>query len=193
MVRIITKKQLFHPIVITSLLITTLWVFNDIASRVITTSSQLRTASTDAEKKPLPNMVLNVNERQFISKQYEHFKAEDEPETQTKEQLTQEQQLAQQGILKDVFVNDFKLNLKAVIIEHNDVVSNNTVLAYALIFKTNVKSGKAELVKVFNEEKLEGFTVKVLSSTQVELTRIHQNGEQNIILTMYRLANNSEQ
>lgn len=187
------KSWLTQPIVLLSLLLSAIWAVVDANERLLHTNKQTNQAASQASTVQLASRVLTESQQQFITEQYQRFIIEDESETPTIEQLSEQEQLNQQGILQNVFINDYKLTLKAVITEQNDASASATVLAYALINKTHIPSGKTELVKVLNEELIEGFTLTVLSSTQVQLVRSHAKGEQQITLTMYRVAANTKQ
>ena len=189
MANIAIKKVIKQPIVIVSLVITLIWLLIDINSRLLAGDAQSTQNKNEQSLKALSAMALTNAEFDFITQQYEHFKRKDDVKQQTEQQLTAEQQLAQQGLMQQVFIDDNKLTLKAVIHKRNAAASESkTTLAYALINQTNLKTAKSELVKIFNKQKIKGFTLTVLSSTQVELARTHELGEQRITLTMYRVA-----
>ncbi|WP_462146564.1 hypothetical protein [Pseudoalteromonas gelatinilytica] len=192
--KISLKLPLLNPIVIASLLISLIWVSSDINERLVNGGNFSAQPSQSYSDITVPVMVLTSAQKKFIEEQYSHFIVQDEEaKIQTPEQLTLEEQLKQQGLLQNVYVKDYKLTLKAVIKEQNDATGTGSVVAYALINKTHVSTGKLELVKVLDGQLLEGFLVSILTSTQVELKRTHPQGEQNIILTMYRVATNSKE
>ncbi|GAB0111513.1 hypothetical protein [Pseudoalteromonas distincta] len=189
MANITIKEVIKQPIVIISLLITFIWLLTDINSRLLAGNAKSIQNNGGQSLKALPAMVLTSAELDFITQQYQHFKRDEDTNEQTEQQLTAEQQLAQQGLMQQVFINDNKLTLKAVIHERNTTASKSkAMLAYALINQTNLKTAESELIKVFNNQEIKGFTLTILSSTQVELARTHEQGEQRITLTMYRVA-----
>lgn len=188
------RLALLNPIVIASLLISLIWVSSDINERLVNGGNFSAQPSQSYSDITVPVMVLTSSQKKFIEDQYSYFIVQDEEaKIQTPEQLTLEEQLKQQGLLQNVYVKDYKLTLKAVIKEQKDATGTGSMIAYALINKTHVSTGELELVKVLDGQLLEGFLVNILTSTQVELKRTHSQGEQNIILSMYRVATNSKE
>lgn len=188
MANVAIKQMLKQPIVLVSLLVTCVWVLSDINSRLLPNNKQTLATDNQQNAKVLAPMRLTDTEYEFITQQYLRFAREDDSENATEQQLTAEQQLAQQGLLQQVFINDNKLTLKAVITEQGSAKKPQAVLAYALISQTHLPTGETKIVKVVNEQQIEGFTLTIFSSTQVELVRNHPQGEQRISLTMYRVA-----
>ena len=87
--------------------------------------------------------------------------------------LSAAKQAEQNGELISVFAGDYELKLKAVIITNEP---------YVLIEQKNVNDNNTRLVKYSDMQIVHGYNLKVLSNTEVELTK----GQQNITLIMYQ-------
>lgn len=185
---IVVKHVLRQPVVVFSLLVTFLWVLTDASNRLVHQSKQSTQSSNAQASVVVPAMQLSSAEHQFISQQFERFKRDEDAEPEAQTQLTAEQQLAQQGLMQQVFVNNKKLILKAVITEQVNASKKQEAKAYALINVTDQKTGESKLIKAANNQQIESFTLTISTSTQVELVRNNPQGEQRINLTMYRVA-----
>ncbi|MBB1449345.1 hypothetical protein [Pseudoalteromonas sp. SG41-6] len=92
---------------------------------------------------------------------------------QTEQGLSKAAQAAQNGELLSVFAGDLELSLKAVIF---------APIPYVLIEQKNIKTQQTTLVKYINEQSVAGYTLSILSNTQVALN----NAPQHITLVMYQ-------
>ena len=92
---------------------------------------------------------------------------------QTEQGLSKAAQAAQNGELLSVFAGDLELSLKAVIF---------APIPYVLIEQKNIKTQQTTLVKYINEQSVEGYTLSILSNTQVALDKAPQH----ITLVMYQ-------
>jgi hypothetical protein len=187
------KQMLTQPIVVCSVLITCLWIVADIDKRLFNQSKQSVQVVKTKTSIELAKMQLNTREYEFITQQFEHFKQEQNTAPKEQAQLSAEQQLAQQGLMQQVFVNNNKLRLKAVVTQQATANKKQAAVAYALINITDQKTSETKLLKVINSQQIEGFTMTISSNTQVELTRSIPQGEQHISLTMYRVADKIKQ
>lgn len=149
-------------------------LISDFASRFIASGpSTYNDFDTQANSaKPLP--LLSTQARQALNTLYSQYSEPDEPSAPPLDQgLSAAQQAAQNGELLSVFAGDLELSLKAVIY---------TPTPYALIEQKNIKTQQTTLVKYINEQSIQGYTLSILSNTQVALNKAPQH----ITLVMYQ-------
>lgn len=147
-------------------------LISDFTSRFIhkppNTQNNFDTQANGAQ--PLP--LLSPKARQALSELYKSYSEPTQSEP-TDQGLSAAQQAAQNGELMSVFAGDLELSLKAVIY---------TPTPYALIEQKNIKTQQTTLVKYINEQSIQGYTLSILSNTQVALNKAPQH----ITLVMYQ-------
>ncbi|MGO2181152.1 MAG: hypothetical protein ACTH36_02315 [Pseudoalteromonas nigrifaciens] len=147
-------------------------LISDFTSRFISNKQQaindFNSAANNAQPLPLLSSAAQQQLTQLYSKYIEPTKAP-EPE----QGLSAAAQAAQQGKLLSLFAGDLELKLKAVIY---------AAQPYVLIEQKNIKTQQTTLVKYLNEQSIEGYTLTILSNTQVALSK----AQQHITLVMYQ-------
>lgn len=181
----LSKKNIFtqikHPIVILGFVMALLWIVQDASIRVLksTPDTKIQTI-TDIQNSAI-NFSLKGEQVANILSLFEIYK----PSLEIKEEekpigLTKEEQAKQSGVLTEVFINNNKLILKAII-QPNDAQKR-----VALISVLNTDSNEMKLQRFDDETLVFGFELQVLNNTQVKLTANRELQKQEIILSMFK-------
>ncbi|ATC93396.1 hypothetical protein [Pseudoalteromonas tunicata] len=126
---------------------------------------------------------ISAESAKSLVKLYERFVVKDEldPIVDTVvKKLTLEEQLKQSGDLNELFIDDYKLTLKAVIRD------NFTKLTYALVLVDNMQTGISELKRVDESSDLYGYRVSIISNKSIKLDIDRSGSLQSINLTMFK-------
>ncbi|MEL0654883.1 hypothetical protein V6257_07580 [Pseudoalteromonas issachenkonii] len=181
----LSKKNIFtqikHPIVILGFAIALLWVLQDASIRVLksTPDAKIQTI-TDIQNSAI-NLSLKGEQVADILSLFEIYKPSLEIKKEEKPiGLTKEEQAKQSGVLTEVFINNNKLILKAII-QPNDAQKR-----VALISVLNTDSNEMKLQRFDDETLVFGFELQVLNNTQVKLTANRELQKQEIILSMFK-------
>ena len=145
----------------------------DFSSRLILESTK---ADNDFGQKSLSVKalpLLSETTRQTLEQTYKKYSQPVQNTQLAEKGLSAAKQAEQNGELVSVFAGDYELKLKAVIITNEP---------YVLIEQKNVNDNNTRLVKYSDMQIVHGYNLKVLSNTEVELTK----GQQNITLIMYQ-------
>ncbi|WP_273046522.1 hypothetical protein [Pseudoalteromonas sp.] len=149
-----------------------LLLISDITGRFIQKQPQgqndFSAGINNAQPLPLLSDPANVQLTQLYTNYVEVTKP-----VQTEQGLSKAAQAAQNGELLSVFAGDLELSLKAVIF---------APIPYVLIEQKNIKTQQTTLVKYINEQSVAGYTLSILSNTQVALDKAPQH----ITLVMYQ-------
>ncbi|MBE0369291.1 MULTISPECIES: hypothetical protein [Pseudoalteromonas] len=122
--------------------------------------------------------------RQAVYAKYDaYLESEAVEETDTVKSLSQEEQSAQSGVLQEVFVDDKRLTLKAVI--NRQVASHQQVSL--LINVLDLKNNNEEIFRFNESDKIFGYIWTYISNTQIEIKK--GDSQQKVVLTMYKPAN----
>jgi hypothetical protein len=160
------KKLALAVIVLFALLLT------DLTSRFMgsaqPTMSNFNANSGSVKALPLLSKTAHMQ----LTQLYKQL-AEPEKKDITEQVIREEGQGEQEGELLSLFSGDLELRLKAVIFAN---------VPYALIEQKNTKTQNTTLVKYSNGQNIEGFTLTILSNTQVALSK----AQQHITLIMYQ-------
>lgn len=173
-----------QPIVIVSIAIGCIYAVNDFTQRF----------SFDNNDKNLSSQYENLTEyspKQISSpvaeellQRYSSFFTTSDEEIEQRENtgLTMQEQLEQSGELSEVYIGEYKIELKAVITakEH---------LKKVLLLLTNLKTNEKNIEEYLDNSFVHDFKVQIKSNTQVFLSRSHSQGEQEIMLNMYQVQN----
>lgn len=178
-----------QPMVIISLVIAMLWCLSDMANRLLYSLdlSDLVLPESSLSELPIKNLteeqIGNINSL-FLPLYPQTESKKTAPEIQG---LTQEQQAAQQGELNEVFVDNKKLQLKAIIIKSQQQEIT------ALINIVDITTGEQKLEQFSKTNKIYGFDLQILNNTQILLTAQHGEHQQRITLSMFKASiSNSE-
>ncbi|RJF38021.1 hypothetical protein [Pseudoalteromonas gelatinilytica] len=159
-------------ILIPSVLILLLFTL-DFSNRLILESTKVDNDFNQKSLKVMPLPLLSETTRQTLEQAYKKY-SQPVQNTQVAEKgLSAAKQAEQNGELISVFAGDYELKLKAVI---------TTNEPYVLIEQKNINDDNTQLVKYSDMQIVHGYSLKVLSNTEVELTK----GQQNITLIMYQ-------
>ena len=147
-------------------------LISDFTSRFVQGEPQANNSfnSQTSNVQPLP--LLSQNAKQQLTGVFSNYDKV-ELATETEQGLSDAKQAAQTGELLSVFAGDLELKLKAVIY---------TTTPYALIEQTNINTQQTQLVKYTSSQSVAGYTLTILSNTQVALSK----NKQQITLVMYQ-------
>jgi len=174
------KKTLFNKLSIVIIVLTFLWCFFDASSRLMLNKNlqNSETAFIPVNSLSLPQ--LSANEYEKLQQIYQKYNKND-TSNETIQGMTSLEQSKQNGILNDLFVEDYKLSLKAVIKE--DVINKDKISALLAI--QNIKTGENKIKKFNHLDKVYGYQLHIDKSTQVVLTKKREQDLQTVTLTMY--------
>lgn len=161
-----------NKLTIAAIVVCILLLLTDVTSRFIQTESTAQNDFNTAVNNAQPLPLLSQSAREQLIQLYSKY-AEPVEAALVDEGLSATAQAQQNGELLSVFAGDLELKLKAVIY---------TVTPYALIEQKNIKTQQTELVKYTNEQNIHGYTLSILSNTQVALSK----AQQQITLVMYQ-------
>lgn len=147
-------------------------LISDFTSRFIANAPQASNDFNSSANNAQPLPLLSKTALSQLTQLYSQF-AEPETPAETEQGLTAAQQAEQQGELLSLFAGDLELKLKAVIYAAEP---------YVLIEQKNIKTQQTTLVKYLNEQSVQGYTLNIVSNTQVALSKAPQH----ITLVMYQ-------
>lgn len=179
---------LFSPVSLLVGIITLIYLFSDYSERLTIDSPTSKSLEGAQQYNVDTDLLLDSETREQIINLYKAMAPEEEEKSASKksEQLTLEQQLAQSGELKKVYVDNTLIELKAVIAENR---SNDIDV---LLQITDMETGSSNIQRVKNNDQILGFDLKVNSQISVALTRNTELGKQDINLVMYKKAINDK-
>jgi len=159
-------------------------VVSDVQQRLLTKPHQ--SANISAQQS-LTEVVLPMLPPQLISELGSAFANYDLPDgesssTEPLPGLSLEEQALQQGLLQTVFIGDRKLQLKAVIAQQ----ANRSMPHQVLLLVTDLQTNSAVIEKYSPDSDVYGYNLNINNTTQVNLTKNTERGEQIITLTMYK-------
>jgi Na+-transporting methylmalonyl-CoA/oxaloacetate decarboxylase gamma subunit len=161
-----------NKLMLGGIVVCVLLLLSDLTNRFMPSEQQsqnnFNASATSAQ--PLP--LLSKTALSQLTQLYSQF-AEPETPAETEQGLTAAQQAEQQGELLSLFAGDLELKLKAVIYAAEP---------YVLIEQKNIKTQQTTLVKYLNEQSVQGYTLNIVSNTQVSLSK----AQQHITLVMYQ-------
>ncbi|MCP4588085.1 hypothetical protein [Pseudoalteromonas sp.] len=117
--------------------------------------------------------LLSDSSKQGLEKVYKKYIQPEQSSKVQEKGLSAAKQAEQNGELVTVFADNYELRLKAVIF---------TIKPYVLIEQKDINDGSSQLVKYNDMQTVHGYSLKILSNTEVELSK----DQQNITLTMYK-------
>ncbi len=172
-----------QPTVIISILIAGLLVINDFTERFTFSNNAADFSRELLEDVNFTSRQLSEAEVKKLVELYSKYILSEEVEQAAQEEnkgLSLKQQLAQTGELSEVYVGEYKIELKAVI----DASNSNKK---ALLLFTNVKTAESKIEEYQDNTLVHDFNLKVMNNTQVYLSRTHAQGKQEITLNMYQV------
>lgn len=147
-------------------------LISDFTSRFVQGEPQANNSFNSQTNNVQPLPLLSQNAKRQLTDLFSNYDKV-EPATETEQGLSAAKQAAQTGELLSVFAGDLELKLKAVIY---------TTTPYALIEQTNINTQQTQLVKYTSSQSVAGYTLTILSNTQVALSK----NKQQITLVMYQ-------
>ncbi len=120
---------------------------------------------------PLP--LLSDSSKQGLEEVYKKYTQPEQSSKVQEKGLSAAKQAEQNGELITVFADNYELRLKAVIF---------TSKPYVLIEQKDINDSSSQLVKYDDMQTVHGYSLKILSNTEVELSK----DQQNITLIMYK-------
>lgn len=168
-------KNLFNrKLTLASIILTSLWMIDDFSQR-FTEASKRKNMNVDQTilTELTPTGITEQQKNQIITlyQQYRINAADNIPKKQ--QGLTAKQQTQQQGLLKQLFIGDYKLELKAVISKasegENSIELNS---ARALLRVSNIISGDVKIEAFANYSQVFGYRMLIEKNTQVTLSRL---------------------
>lgn len=161
-----------NKLMLATIAVVVLLLISDFTSRFIPneqqTTNNFNNNANNAQPLPLLSSAAQQQLTQLYSKYIEPTTAP-EPE----QGLSAAAQAAQQGELLSLFAGDLELKLKAVIYGAEP---------YVLIEQKNINTQQTTLVKYVSEQSVQGYTLTIVSNTQVALSK----AQQHITLVMYQ-------
>lgn len=174
--------QIKHPAAIIGFVVALVWIVQDVSERVFKAVPVTKSQKI-ADMQGIKTQNLNLRDDQIadILSLFEVYKPSLEVEKEEKPiGLTKEEQLKQSGVLTEVFIDNKKLVLKAII------QPNETQNRVALINVLNTDSSETTLERFDDKTQVFGFELQVLNNTQVKLTANRELQKQEIILSMFK-------
>lgn len=164
---------------LTIFIIVTIWVLFDASERFII-KSKVDSFQPVHFVSVENSLALSSDYIKLLNNVLANF-VEESPETvSSNKMLSKTDEEQQSGELTKVFANGYLLELKAVI-------SSSKNNSYdVLIAQTDLNSNITIIETFANASEVQGFKIKVITGTQVKLTRTLESRNQEIILTMYQ-------
>jgi len=173
--------KLKQPIVIVSVCFALLWVVSDLSVRIVKSIPSKEDANAALLKQTAFKRNITSEEAAKLLVLYQNYKPIEEGiKTVEPAGLTKEEQLRQSGLLTEVFIENNKLTLKAIV----QPLKNSKKVA--LIEVMNIKEQQHELKRFDDQTQVYGYTFEVLNNTQVKLTAQREQQTQEIILSMFK-------
>lgn len=148
-------------------------LISDFTNRFVQNEPQANNSFNAQTNNAQPLPLLSTSAKQQLNGLFSGYDQPKAPTDTIEQGLSAAQQAAQNGELLSVFAGDLELKLKAVIF---------SAKPYALIEQKNTKNQQTELVKYTNKQSVAGYTLTILSNTQVALSK----NKQQITLVMYQ-------
>lgn len=177
-------KLLKSPIVLASSILTLFYCLIDLNSVELKTEPVGRTYSI-SDLQGINYKYFSKEEALTIKKMYEQYRVPEEASEQNNSgtTLSQAELAAQSGIVKNFYVDDVKLSLKAIIQDNSEV---DTVKV--LLNVENMKTKEAGVEAFSVKDLVYGYRLTVTAMTQVELH--NEENKQTVVLSMYEPLSN---
>lgn len=175
-------NKLSLVVLILSLLWVTLDAFNRLIPRNVSVSDIKQ--ATNIVALVLPQ--LSVQTLSQLTLAYQPYKSDNKQNTNKVQGMSAAEQAKQQGLLKSLFIDTNKIELKAVI-RNQTVNSDNIIIKQltVLLLVTDTKLNKSRIEQFNNNSLVYGYRLSIKNNTQVALVKQQNQGEQKVILTMY--------
>jgi len=187
------KMLLTNKLSIFVVVLTLLWLLVDVTTRLAGQSEAYNNTHELTEIKPLvlPQLTTKVVEQLNLA--YQQYDTNKEKSLDSQTGMTATEQAKQQGELTSVFIDDNKIELKAIIVnkgvDEGVYTSHEHSNINALILTTDIKSSEQKIEKFSHDSQVYGYHLVIENNTQVILTKQQPQGLQEIILTMYKAMN----
>ncbi|WP_085298077.1 hypothetical protein [Cognaticolwellia mytili] len=181
------KFLLTNKLALLVIVISIVWSMFDISTRLLPNNILNIKEKDDAIVTPIasPNLAASmVNE---LNQRYQKYgKIIDESPDNKIFGMSMNEQNNQQGELTEVFIDNNKLSLKAVIRNDALAVENSVEKTVALISIVDINTGSEKIEKYAHNSEIYGYHLTIEKNTQVKLVRMFDGRSQKIILTMYK-------
>ncbi len=177
------KRLLSNKLSIAVMALTLFWLIADGTTRLTSQNIVHKQSDELTEITPLVFPQLTTNLVEQLNSAYQQYNVDKDPLLDSQTGLSAAEQAKQQGELTSVFIDDNKLELKAIIV--NKGINQNDADTKALILTSKIKSGEQQIEKFNNNSQVYGYLLVIKNNTQVILTKQQPQGLQKIILTMY--------
>jgi len=165
------------------LILSLLWVTVDAVNRLTPSNVSASDAKQVTNIVDLTLPQLSAQTLSQLALAYKPYQSDIKQSKNNVKGMSTLEQAQQQGLLKSLFIDTNKVELKAVI--RNQAVKSNKQLT-ALLLITDIKSNKSRIEKFTNDDLVYGYKLLIKANTQVILTRKQKLNEQKVILTMYK-------
>lgn len=133
----------------------------------------------------VPNLKLYQKQRENILSLYQSYLVENQKNAPENNQMSLADQLKQQGLLNSLHINNKQLTLKAVLKnDKTNVQQGQDLVALILVIDNLAKEQRIESFK--DNSDVFGYKLSIKKNSEVNLTKVHNSGVQNITLTMYK-------
>lgn len=162
-----------------------LWTFFDYSERFLITNKNTNKALLKFEAIKVPNLKLEPQQKEKILSLYQDHLINEQEKNFEKNQMTLDEQLNQQGLLKSLYVNNSQLTLKAILKNDRTGIQQGQELVALILIIDNLT--KAQRIESFKDNSdVFGYHLSIVKNTEVNLTKKHKEGVQNITLAMYK-------
>jgi len=178
------KETIVAPLPLVVMFIMLVLVVIDINERLLKVTNNQDKLTDHIQMSDLPHLILDNKQHQKIMSLYNQYIEEEKDDKKTKinQGMSAELQRMQEGKLKQLYIDNKKIELKAIV--NNLGEDKNTLSVLLLVSDTQSKIAKVETFH--NEANVYGYQLQVKNNRQVSLTKQYENDMQTIILTMYQ-------
>lgn len=178
----LTSLSFFTSKISITIIVTTLiWAVSDFSNRILTSPTLNKKENRTIELAPLQLPRLNDDTLEHISTSYLKYNLVDKDPISKNLGMSAEEQAKQQGELNSLFVDENKIELKAVIKNEEEQNENQ----YVLLLIHNLKTDSIDIKKFKQGSLVHGYMLRIEKNTEIILTKETEQGQQTIILNMY--------
>lgn len=168
-------------VILFSLLVALIWCVLDIISQTTNSHNKgFELAEQPAQALHyFPTTIEYHNSLVARFKQFAPQQANNESKQNAEQGLSAEEQRKQQGVMKEAYLQNKKIALKAIVID------SQTEQKTALLLVNDIKTGVQKIERFNHGTTVYGFNLLINNQTQVSLERVFEDATQEITLTMY--------
>jgi len=162
-----------------------LWCLFDYSQRFLNADKNVNKSMVKFKPVEVPNLKLHQKQKENILSLYQGYLVENKNSDSDNSQMSLADQLKQQGLLKSLHINDKQLTLKAVLKnDKKSIQQGQDLVALILVIDNVTKEQRIESFK--DSSDVFGYKLSINKNSEVNLTKVHDSGVQNITLTMYK-------